>query len=263
MTTTGLDAIAADQGLEIHAQTSNGAADDRRIDEWELKAARRGLTNLRELLYGEPMVELLREQIEHADALHREYLAASAGQWTEGQVILTVKGLAVETFITFLRASLGAIDGTPEQVRQTADAMLFPSHPEHYGMPPYRGVIETMGGIPTRTRVGFIDNPPEFVAGLIDESYPIRLTGAGELEDGTPHTYVLQQLKDTEDGMEANLRIWYPAACPPHYVAEHVEHYAVEFRNGCRIAASGANPHRCASNTPSANRCGRGAPHER
>jgi hypothetical protein len=51
-------------------------------------------------------------------------------------------------------------------------------------------------------------------------------------------TYVLQQFKDIEDGMEANLRIWCPAACPPIYLEEHAEHYAVEFRNGCRMAAA-------------------------
>ncbi len=238
MDINGLEAIANDANVSVGAETSLGPADDRRIDDWELKASRRALANLRELLYGEPMLELVRGQVERGDALHREYLAASDGKWTEGQVVLTATGLNVEKFFTFLRSALGAIDGTNEDKRQAAVGMLFPSHPEHYGMPAYRGVIETMGGIPTRTKVGFIDNPPGFVADLVDESYPVRLTGAGRLEDGTPHSYVLQQLKNTDDGMEANLRIWYPAACPPAYVDEHVEHYAVEFRNGCRLAAA-------------------------
>jgi hypothetical protein len=51
-------------------------------------------------------------------------------------------------------------------------------------------------------------------------------------------TYVLQQFKDTDAGMEANMRIWYPAGCPPIYLEEHAEHYTIEFRNGCRLAAA-------------------------
>ena len=236
---TGLAAIGSDQGLNIRAATSDGVVDDQGIDAWELKAARRALTNLRELLYGEPMRELLKSQVEQADALHRKYLAASDGKWREGQVTLTVTGLTVETFVTFLRTAFGAFDGSPDQLRQITESMLFPSHPEHYGMPPYRGVIETMGGIPTRTKVQLIETPPDFVTACADASYPIRLAGQGRLEDDTPHSYVLQQFKDTADGLEANLRIWYPSACPAQYVDEHIEHYAVEFRNGARIAAAG------------------------
>lgn len=128
--------------------------------------------------------------------------------------------------------------GTPQQRRDAALGMAFPCHPEHYALPPYVGVVETMGGIPTRSRVKVIDDAPEFVSRFVDESYPLRVTGAGELDDGAIFTYVLQQFKDTDTGMEANLRIWYPAACPPAYIEEHAQHYAVEFRNGCRFAAA-------------------------
>ena len=102
------------------------------------------------------------------------------------------------------------------------------------------GAIETMGGLPTRSHPAFVKpgDVPSFVSDLIDKNYDLSIVGAATLEDGTIFTYVLQEYKDTEQGLQASLRIWYPAACPPEYVIEHAEHYAVEFRNGARLAAA-------------------------
>jgi len=238
MTNPGLEAISTGRNVKVSADTIHGPADDRRIDEWELKAARRALVNLRELLYGAPMLNLLGKQIDQADQDLKGYLAASNGEFSETQVILTAEGLKVSDFIPTLRAALAAADKSPLELRNAAVGFVFPVHPEHYGLPPYRGVVETMGGIPTRSRVMVIQDPPDFITKFVDESYPMRLTGAGELDDGKLFTYVLQQFKDTDAGMEANLRIWYPSACPPAYLEEHAEHYTVEFRNGFRVAAA-------------------------
>lgn len=241
MTNPGLNAIATDRNATVTAKTIHGYADDHRIDEWELKAARRALTNLKELLYGPAMRELLGAQIDKADHAMKQYLADSGGEFTTTQVVLTAEGVTTAEFFPALAAVLSAFDDSPEQLRQTAINWAFPMHPEHYGLPPYRGVIETMGGVPTRSRVKVIDDAPDFVTTLADESYPVRMTGAGELDDGAVFTYVLQQFKDGDAGMEANLRIWYPVACPPVYLNEHAEHYTVEFRNGCRMAAATTN----------------------
>jgi hypothetical protein len=238
MTNPESQAASADQGIRVVADTPHGQADDQRIDAWELKAAKRALANLRELLYGQPMRDLLREQIEESDRRLKRYLADSHGEFAMTQVILRATGLKSADFFATVRAALAAVDGAPEQVQEYVIRNVFPMHPEHYTLPPYRGVVETMGGIPTRSRVIPTQDVPAFITQLIDESYPTRLTGAAELDDGTLFTYVLQQLKDTDDGMEANLRIWYPAACPPIYLEEHAEHYAVEFRNGLRMAAA-------------------------
>jgi len=236
-----LKAISGDQNVSVVADTIHGKADDQRIDAWELKDARRALVNLRELLYGQPMRELLSAQIEEADKRMKHYLADSNGEFTETQVILRAQGLKGSDLFSAIGASLAAVVGPPEQVREAAIETVFPMHPEHYALPPYRGAIETMGGIPTCSRVFLLEEAPAFVTAFLDESYPIRGIGAAELDDGTLFTYVLQQFKDIEDGMEANLRIWYPAACPPIYLEEHAEHYAVEFRNGCRMAAAAKN----------------------
>jgi len=183
MTTTGLEAIATDQGLTINAKTIHGRVDDRGIDAWELKAARRALTNLKELLYGPPMRELLNAQIEEADKNLKQYLAASNGEFRQTQVIVTAAGITMAAFFPTLRAALSAVDGSPEHLRQVAIDLLFPMHPEHYALPPYRGVVETMGGIPTRSRVMVVNEAPDFVTRYADESYLVRVVGAAELEE--------------------------------------------------------------------------------
>jgi hypothetical protein len=238
MKNTGLEAISTGRNVKVSADTVHGRVDDQCIDQWELKAARRALVNLKDLLYGAPMLNLLGKQIDQADADLKGYLAASNGEFSETQVILTAEGLTVSDFIPTLRAALAAFDNSPQDLRNAAVGFVFPVHPEHYGLPPYRGVVETMGGIPTRSRVMVTQEAPGFITKFVDESYPMRMTGAGELDDGTLFTYVLQQFKDTDTGMEANLRIWYPSACPPAYLEEHAEHYTVEFRNGFRVAAA-------------------------
>jgi hypothetical protein len=233
---------SADQGVSVNADTTlHGHADDQRIDEWELEAAKRALANLRELLYRLPMLHLIGGQIEESDAKIKQYVAASNGQFSQTQVILSVKGLKADDLFSTLRAALVVNGGTDEQVRQASIDLLFPMHPEHYVVPIGGGVVETMGGLPTQTHPTPVQEAPDFVTQCVDTSYPIRLMGAGPLQDGTPFTYVLQQFKDTNDGMEANLRIWYPAACPPIYLEDHAKHYAVEFRNGCRMVAATRN----------------------
>ena len=242
MTSNGYRALLSDHGVSASYRTIHGPADDTRVDEWELKASRRALANLRELLYRQPMFDLLKDQLAEAERLHRSYLAESNGEWAETEVRLHATGMTTEEFVPGIMAILANTAGTEEDRRSMAFAMSFPLHPEHYAVPPFAGVAETMGGIPTLTRVARDENPPEFVLARMDESYSLRAPGKGELEDGTPHSYVLQQFRDIDSGaragIEASLRIWYPAACPPVYLEEHAEHYAVESRNLLRLVAA-------------------------
>ena len=73
----------------------------------------------------------------------------------------------------------------------------------------------------------------------MDPSYDVSTVGRGLLDDDeTVQSYVVQQFKDTDDGMVADLWIFYPQAAPASDVEEHLRHYAVEFRNGARLAAA-------------------------
>ncbi len=87
--TTGHDTTevgAGERNVTVEMQTMFGAADDARIDSCELEAARRGMTNLRQLLYGQAMQDLRAEQMAEADRRGHEYADASDGQFTECHV---------------------------------------------------------------------------------------------------------------------------------------------------------------------------------
>lgn len=208
------------------------------VDKWELKAAKRISANLRTLLFEEAMLKLIEPQILEADERIRTYYAQSNGDFNCGQIVLKIKGVKSKPLFAILREIFMNAKGTPELVRNNVINFLFPVHPEHYALA--GGCVETMGGIPTLTFPKPLptEQAPDFIKPFVDKTYSICSSGEGPLKDGTPFTYVLQQFKDTNEGMEANLMIWYPAGCPNEYVEEHLEHYAVEFTNGCKFAVS-------------------------
>ena len=225
------------KGLRVSVDTTlHGHADDIGIDGWELGAARGVLMNLRELLYGQPMLDLIGAQIDESDHLLRKYVADSKGQFKGTQVIVKIKGLKLSEFLTVLQGALAP--QTSPEAKRAAALEMFKAHPEHYASDPAGfGIVETMGTLPTRSHPAYVQNAPAFITKLLDPSYSLRNMGAATIADGTVFTYVLQQFKETPDGMEANLRIWYPAAAPSIYLEHHSRHYAVEFRNGARHAA--------------------------
>lgn len=222
------------------AQTPFGTVDDTDIDRWELQASRRILGNLRTRLAGAPMLDLIHDQVEEADRVMKRYVEESHGEFRGTRIVMTIGGLSVQELLASIRAAMGGAASTDPQVREAALQHMFEAHPEHYAMPEGgAGVIETMGGLPTRSRPAFVapQSAPAFVVDLIDPAYQVSTVGAATLDDGTVFTYVLQEYRDTPEGMEASLRIWYPAAAPQDYLDEHAQHYAVEFRNGARFAA--------------------------
>ncbi|MCB0911001.1 MAG: hypothetical protein KDB60_05215 [Propionibacteriaceae bacterium] len=242
MTTTPTQAVSDPTLTAVTATTPDATVNDTGIDEWELAASRRILANLRTLLDGQQMLDLIKDQVDESDRQLKEYIEQSHGEFTGTQVILQVSGIHVQQFMPTVQAMMGGAASPDPAVRGAALTMAFAAHPEHYAMAPggRPGVIETMGGLPTRSFPAFVqpDQVPDFVSDLIDSSYDLSTVGAADLADGTMFSYVLQEYRDTADGMQVSLRIWYPAACPPAYVEEHAQHYAVEFRNGARLAAA-------------------------
>ncbi|MCB0910049.1 MAG: hypothetical protein KDB60_00350 [Propionibacteriaceae bacterium] len=242
MTTSPTQAVSDATLTAVTATTPAATVDDTGIDAWELAASRRILANLRTLLDGQRTLDLINGQVEKSDSLLRGYAEQSNGRFTGTQVLLRITGIHVRQFMPTVRAMMDGAASPDPAVRGAALAMAFAAHPEHYAMAPggRPGVIETMGGLPTRSFPAFVqpDQVPSFVSDLIDSSYDLSTVGAADLADGTMFSYVLQEYRDTANGMEVSLRIWYPAACPPAYVEEHAQHYAVEFRNGVRLATA-------------------------
>jgi hypothetical protein len=221
--------------VDLNEDYKNDVSDNIRVDEWELEAAKRVALNLRSLLFEEKMLDLIHDQVEESDRLIKGYVAKQPDDFNYGRLKLTVNGIHSKAFFASVQHVMTAVKDSPKQI---VFEQGFYAHPEHYALD--QGNIETMGGRPTETLPTFVklEDAPDFVREFIDDQYPIQSAGAGPLRDGTPFTYVLQQMKDTDAGMVADLMIWYPAGAPDIYVEEHVEHYAIEFRNGCKLAAA-------------------------
>lgn len=106
------------------------------------------------------------------------------------------------------------------------------------------GGIETMGGFPWRNMLFRVppEDVPDWIAQLKDPSYAVSNIGGSELVDGTPHTWPLQEMKETDGGVEFDLHVWYLAACPPAYVEEFSQHFPVEVRGLLRPAVARVEP---------------------
>ena len=61
--------------------------------------------------------------------------------------------------------------------------------------------------------------------------YPTRMAGTVALADGTTIGHALHQFRETTDGFDALLAIYFPAATPEEFIEGHRQHLAVEFTN--------------------------------
>lgn len=190
------------------------------------------------------MLDLLNDQLDAHDEEFRGYVATSNDEWSECHVKLHAEGVTLDEVLPVIGKSMAAMgaDGASgfEEKREAVESVIFPIHPEHYSVLPEVGGIETMGGMPFRTKLfrATTDEAPEWLTSKMDSSYTLSNVGRSTLKDGTPHTWVMQQFKDTDSGVEFDLHVWYPKACPPAYVEEHGQHFPIELRGLLRIAAA-------------------------
>jgi hypothetical protein len=231
-------------GFAVSFKTHLGPAGEAEVDAWELEAARRAVLNLKTLLHDQPMMELLKPQMDAADASIKNDLAKSKGEWRLCRVDGRAEGLTSEKFFGWMMANMRPVapgsGATPEE-RLAACLKGYAHHPEHYVVPPGKmGIVETMGGMPTRMEVrpGPLENAPQFVKDDHDPSYTQGLYGHALLEDGTIPNYAYHQFRDTDGGCDFILRVWFPASADRLYGDQHAQHFAIEFRNFMHQAAS-------------------------
>lgn len=217
--------------LSLEYTHPNGqAVSSNDVDSWELKASRRALKNLKTLLAGQPMLDLLAPQIEKSDAYYKAVIAKSNGEYKESRIDLKAKGLKVAHFMDWWKEWMGELSN-PEIKQKTFLDTMVPAHPEHYALPPYpSGIVETIGEHIARVQIKPIFDPPAFVRAYGDPSYQ-PLSAIGTLDDGSVLFYILQELRDCAEGSEFRLRLLFPAAAPQVFFNEHAEHLAVEFRS--------------------------------
>jgi hypothetical protein len=200
------------------------------IDSWELKASRRALKTLKTLLSNQAMLSLLAPSIEEADIYYKTIIAQSHGKYKESRIDLKAHGLKVSHFMDWWREWMADLQN-PAIKQKTFLETMVPAHPEHYALPPYpSGVVETIGEHIARVQIKPIFDPPGFVSAHGDASFQ-PLSAIGTLDDGSVLFYILQELRDCDEGSEFRLRLLFPAAAPQVFFDEHAEHLAVEFRS--------------------------------
>ncbi|MEU6409764.1 hypothetical protein [Microbispora sp. NPDC046933] len=220
--------------VTVDVHTMGRTFDESTVDQWELKAARRALRNLKTVAGGQVMMDLLAEQIDAGDRFHKEIIEASDGTYRESRTEFTVRGLSGTDLANWFQSQTAT-------GRFQDKALLLNAHPEHYVEPPNYtgGMVETIGGHLTRFKVAVARELPPLVAEYLDPSYPATLMNALlSLDDGTPFAYALHQARDTDTGADVVVRIIYPSAAPDSMIEGHCEHLAVEFRSWIRNAAT-------------------------
>lgn len=200
------------------------------IDAWELKVARRGLQNLKTLLEGKPMLDLLAKQIEEGDAYFKDIIARSNGQFKESRVDFSANGITSSQFLEWFTGM--DAKGTSEGTRRTYLDVMAPAHPEHYSLGPYPlGIVETIGQHICRVRIETTAEVPDFVLKYGDPAFGKKQAVTCYLDDGTIFFYGFQEFRDSEVGFDLRMRIIFPAASPQILFDEHNEHLAIEFRS--------------------------------
>ncbi|KAM0711412.1 hypothetical protein Q7P35_002152 [Cladosporium inversicolor] len=173
---------------------------------------------------------LLAPAIEEADVYYKDIITRSNGEYKESRIDLKAHGLKVADFMDWWKNWMADLQ-TPGMKQKTFLETMVPAHPEHYALPPYpSGVVETIGEHIARVQIKPIFDPPAFVRAYGDPSY-LPLSAIGTLDDGSILFYILQELRDCDEGSEFRLRLLFPAAAPQVFFDEHAEHLAVEFRS--------------------------------
>jgi hypothetical protein len=200
------------------------------IDTWELKASRRALKTLKTLLSNKAMLDLLEPSIKEADIYYKDIITRSNGSYRESRIDLKAKGLKIAHFMAWWQEWMGNLQDAETKQKTFLETMV-PAHPEHYALPPYpSGVVETIGEHIARVQIKPIFDPPASVKAYGDPSYQ-PLSAIGTLDDGSVLFYILQELRDCDDGSEFRLRLLFPSEAPQVFFDEHAEHLAVEFRS--------------------------------
>jgi hypothetical protein len=221
-----------DEADTTHWVRIDGDDDDRAIDGFELFSAHRALKLLKSSLGRVRLLELLRDDIAYGDAFLRDHLNRSGSRQVTGVTTLRAHGISSSEFARWLA-----------QAFQREDVLLA-AHPEHYSIHNEPGgsvnIVETLD-----------DKVCSFYMAGWDASVATaeELRSAAEdgadarrsrmvLEDGTVIGSISNQFRDDRDGFTVRLSVTLPATCAPTVIDQHLEHFAVEYRNWILAAAA-------------------------
>jgi hypothetical protein len=209
----------------------DGEDHDGTIEAFELFSARRALGLLKHKLGRLRLLELLQEEIEAGNAFLRAQVQLSAGQEITGTTTLRARGITAAQFTDWLSRAFGR------------ENVLLAAHPEHYSIHRAPGrdvnIVETLGNHVCSFLMRPWDDSVVAAQGL-------RSAAGGSanarrphmvLEDGTVVGSVSTAFDEEVDELTARLSVTLPGTCGP-LVEQHLEHFAVEFRNWILLAAA-------------------------
>lgn len=208
-----------------------GEDGDGSIEGFELSCARRALTLLKGNLGRTGLLELLRDEIVRGDAFLHDHVTRSAGQQTTGTTVLHASGISAAQFTTWLARAFSRED------------VLLAGHPEHYSIHADAGIVNIVETLGDQVCSFYMHEWDESV--VADEEAPPDAHGIVPsrrsrivLGDGTVIGSISNSFHEAPEGFEARLSVSLPVTCSPAVVEQHLEHFAVEFRNWILAAAA-------------------------
>ncbi|KAL7331385.1 hypothetical protein PS15p_203582 [Mucor circinelloides] len=141
------------------------------------------------------MLELLKDQMEEADAYHKDIIEKSNSKFKEFRIDLRVKEMFTAQFTTCWNIWLSEmLHQLPEVKCLVFIDTMIPTHPEHYALLENKeGPVETIGERPARAFIHPCANTPKFVKVYGDPSYQ-NLPAMGTLKNDNTSVYIFQAL---------------------------------------------------------------------
>ncbi|MBT2551029.1 hypothetical protein [Arthrobacter sp. ISL-65] len=211
-----------------------GEDGDGSIEGFELVSARRALKLLKGNLGRARLLELLQDEIAAGNDFLRAHAERSAGRERTGTTTLRAHGITAAQFTGWLSQAFAHED------------VLLAGHPEHYSIHSEAGgnvnIVETLGD-----HVGsfYMREWDQSVVTEQEQDQPVApAETAGPrrsrlaLGDGTVVGSISNSFDEEPDGFTARLSVTLPATCDPDVVEQHLQHFAVEFRNWILTAAA-------------------------
>lgn len=216
-----------DPGTAVRTTVVSGPTAAGSAADYELFFARRALAKLKSLLGQDGLRELLKADTDANDLRWTEWIAQSNEQFRPAVTELSISGLSAEEFFAYF-----------ESIRRD-EAKMLAAQPEHFVFdyaPDGFDLIENLGPYIHHHHMHFTTD-----ADAIDElleDYPIRMVGHGTQLDGTVSGHILHHFRETDEGFDARLAVYFPTAVPEEIIEGHRQHLAVEFTNWVAAAAA-------------------------
>lgn len=193
-----------------------------------LSDRRMKLTDIKAQYTDDEMRAILKRKLAVSRLMMKMACVFSAGKRRVARTTIFASGITAEKFSQQLNLLMTVATEENRKVNLSV-------YPEHYLLSPdQKGtleVIETTGNapLPTQFFIAFHDE-----TGLVEKrnpQYTHQSAGIAKLNDGTIIGGVRHQFRNTQEGLEGQLAVEFPALCPKTIVRSHQKHLAIEFTN--------------------------------